>query len=74
MDSLYQMSHIVFPVSGKTDTSKWLKSEWKLHKPFNDLGGTYVREFENFAGIITESIQDTRGTVSIKRRFAKNRR
>ncbi len=47
----------------------WLKSEWKMHKAFDDQSGAYIREFDNFNGIIIETIRDKNNMFLIQRRF-----
>ncbi len=69
-DSIYQLNHIVFPLKKKSDLSRWLKSEWKLHRPFDDQNGSYLREFDNFNGIIIETIREKNNMFLIQRRFA----
>lgn len=79
-DSLYQMSHISFPLQGikkSQDTTKvgeegiWQPEDWKLHKPFNDFGGTFERSFTNDSGIVTEYITGNGGMFSLEKRYAK---
>ncbi len=70
-DADFQMNHIVFPLSGKSDTSKWQKNNWTMHKPIDLMNGEYVHDIENFAGILTESIIAKDGYFYIIRRFAK---
>jgi len=69
-DSIFQLNHIVFPLKQKSDSSLWLKSEWKLHKPFDNQNGAYLREYDNFNGIIIESIREKNNMFLIQRRFA----
>ncbi len=81
LDTAYQVAHIQFPLEGipslsaNTDlegfTFWWERVGWKYHKPFNDNDGTFTRTFTNFAGIITESIQDDSGQFTMMRRFSK---
>ena len=79
-DSLFQMSHIVFPLSGVTqegDTlltlvaTQWLENDWTLHKPFDNHGGTFERNFTNNKGIITETIIGNGGMFSLEKRYSK---
>jgi len=69
-DSLYQMDHIVFPLKEKEDGSLWYPEEWSMNRPV-DLGDDYIRELDNFEGIITEAIIHKRGFFSLERRFSK---
>ena len=80
LDSIYQIDHIVFPLEGtpaptdemlSTTNFMWQKSDWKLHKPFEDMDGSFVREFRYYNGIVIEIIQDRMGYFEMKRRFSK---
>ncbi len=80
-DSVFQLSRIAFPLEGiqsaKDDETildpnfKWTKEDWKIHKKFDDVNGTYVREFYDLSGIVVEVISDTSGKFSMERRFGK---
>ncbi len=79
-DSIFQMKHILFPIEGipamidsttDTDNFKWTSDKWDLHKTFNNYGGTYVRDFSNFHGIITERIYDTGYRFEMRKRYSK---
>ena len=70
VDSTFQVDHIVFPLSQKRDGSKWEKDNWVLHKPFDDLGGEFSRDFTNLNGLIIEIMKDKTGTVTIERRYS----
>jgi len=79
-DSTFQMEHIIFPLNGlgeSQDSTKlaepkeWLASEWILHKPFNDHGGTFEREFTNVNGIVTEILIGNSGMFTMEKRYAK---
>ncbi len=71
-DSLYQISHVIFPLKEKEDKSLWQLSEWRMHKPFDDLGGQYQQKFANLNGIIIENIYDVKGLFKMERRFIKD--
>jgi hypothetical protein len=71
IDSVYQLEHIVFPLAQKTDDSKWQKDTWQMHKPFDSQDGNFERVFDNFAGIMTETIMEKNGAFLITRRFSK---
>lgn len=81
-DTAYQLQHILFPLQGIpslkagddiTGMQWWFEKDgWKYHKPFNDMDGTYTRSFDNFAGIITETIVDNTGQFTMVRRFTKS--
>lgn len=77
-DSLYQINHIVFPLEGHVyneDNEKekisWSVENWKLHKAFDDMGGTFTRSYSEFGGIISEKILDDKSISSMERRFSK---
>lgn len=78
-DSIFQMEHINFPLKGIKaieDTGggeeySYSKEEWIIHKPFDDMGGTFSRSFEEFAGIVVETIIANGGQFRSVRRWAK---
>lgn len=78
-DSTFQMEHIIFPLKGMKaieDTGggeayEYSSAEWLIHKPFDDMGGTFARSFEEFAGIVVEKIEANGGQFQSIRRFAK---
>lgn len=80
-DSLFQLEHIVFPLEGikaVTDSTqvinpdfKWQKENWVIHKPFDDMGGSFSREFMDIQGIVIEFISDESGQFTMERRFGK---
>lgn len=70
-DSLYQLQHIVFPLSEQQDGTKWQKIDWMMHKPFDDQGGTFSQSFVNMNGLIIEYIQDEHKIFNVERRFMK---
>ena len=81
VDSVFQMNHIVFPLEGikaVTDTSeivspdfRWQRENWIIHKPFDDVDGTFSREFLDIKGIVIEFISDDSGQFTMERRFGK---
>lgn len=80
-DSVYQMSHIIFPLEGRpavTDSTqvvppdfRWQPETWLLHRPYNDGDGKFSRSFTNFHNIINEEISDASGQFTMLRRFSK---
>jgi hypothetical protein len=80
-DSLFQLEHTVFPLEGVKavlDSSqvinpnfKWQKENWVIHKPFDDMGGSFSREFMDVNGIVIEFISDESGQFTMERRFGK---
>ena len=60
-DSLYQLNHIAFPLSGKPASGqfnfelkdfKWTRDGWKIHKRMADDDDTFDRKFQ----VITENM------------------
>lgn len=80
-DTVFQMNHIMFPLAGQPNEVgdgftlegpfTWEKEYWVLHRPFDDMGGTFERGFDEFSGIITEIIKSRDGQFSMIRRFSK---
>jgi hypothetical protein len=80
-DSVFQMEHVVFPLEGikaVTDSTeivspdfKWQRENWIIHKPFDDMNGTFSREFLDIKGIVIEFISDNSGQFTMERRFGK---
>ena len=79
-DSLFQLSHIVFPLKGEMvqkDSMEVLSIEkvyeqdnWKLHRPFNAEAG-YNRSFTAMGNLVIEKMQDDMGLLTIERRWGK---
>jgi hypothetical protein len=80
-DSTFQLEHIVFPLEGRRrqkdsldiipDDFRWQMEDWKIHRPFDDMNGTYSREWLDVSGIVVERISDYSNTYSMERRFGK---
>lgn len=80
-DSVFQMEHVVFPLEGMRSPKdsldiidpnfRWQQDSWKIHKPYDDMNGTYIREFIDIPGIVSERISDESGQYSMERRFGK---
>ena len=76
-DSIFQMSHIVFPLEGNiTDSegnpSTWDASSWDLHQPYDDASDEFTRTFENVGDMMTlELIRHKELPYIIERRYAK---
>jgi len=75
----FQMAHINFPLKGIKvieeigggEEYMYSSQEWIMHKPFDDMGGTFSRTFEEFGGMVVESIVANGGQFRSLRRFAK---
>ena len=80
-DSVFQMEHIVFPLEGvrapidsldiASDSFRWQMNEWKLQKEYDDVEGTFTREFLDIGGLVIERISDTSGKFTMERRFGR---
>ncbi len=75
-DSIFQMNHIIFPLSGDpgsldtTDSANfhWKKSSWTLHRPITNK--EFKKQYTIIdTSIITEYIYHPRG-YGLERRFA----
>ncbi len=71
-DSNYQMEHIIFPLAGKSDSTKWEEATWIQHKPFDNSTNEFERQFSNFQGIVIEKIVSKDNSYFIERRFSKS--
>jgi len=81
-DSSFQMTHISWPLEGKTapevgapgtdiSGSRWQPEDWELHKPL-EMGGDFVREIDLVGGaVVLEVIRARAGNYAIVRRFAR---
>jgi len=78
-DSVFQLTRVNFPLKGikvNVETGggteyNYTQDEWTIHKEFDDMGGTFTRSFEEFAGIVVETIVANGGQFKSVRRFAK---
>jgi hypothetical protein len=80
-DSLFQLEHTVFPLEGmkaRHDENdmidpdfRWTQENWVFQKEFDDLNGSFTREFYNLNGVIVEKIADKSGNFTMERRFGK---
>ncbi len=82
-DSIYQMNHIIFPLEGippLTDSLiqaedfknfKWQKEDWVLHRNMTELENNFKREYQEYGGIIIETINHSSNAFSMTRRFAQ---
>ena len=79
-DSLYQMSHILFPLEGLPEamdtthlgaTYYWKKETWHLHHPFNPEDTTFERQFQIIdSSLIREVIVHLMSGYRMERRFS----
>jgi len=81
-DSLFQMSHIVFPLDGLPNNVsdsilaigkfQWQKEDWIMHKPFDATSEEFIREVDKQSNsLVVEFIRMTTGEYGMERRFAK---
>lgn len=83
LDSVYQMTHISWPLQGdkseqldsthyaKQETT-WEQSKWHLHHPVDYSSGDYKRKIQMLGdGLVIEYILITAGGYGIERRFAR---
>lgn len=71
-DSVFQMSHIIFPIKGDPSDPIINQDEWILHKPFDSMNGTFERDFRILGSkIVAEYIYEQTGNFAMERRFGK---
>lgn len=70
-DSIFQLSAINFPLHAEGDSITWTSENWIMHKPFNDYGNKFRREFTPAGRIMLERIYDANGFFSMHRRWGK---
>jgi len=81
-DSLYQMEHIAFPITGIPSFSdeesaadpnfQWTRENWKIHKPFNFKESEFKQSFRVIGNdIVEETILHQNGQFGMIRRFAQ---
>lgn len=80
-DSVFQMSHIIFPLQGIPDnadeetiqsgTFRWERADWNLMKPVDYQMSAYQREFIPLTDdMVMERILHENGQFGMVRRFA----
>ena len=81
-DSLYQIQHLANPVNGIPAMVKdeslldgsyeWPLNEWIMHKPFNNIGDEYSRNYiVANKNLIIENIKHKVSNFGMERRFVK---
>ncbi len=70
-DTTYQLSHIVFPLKMKSDSTYWQKEDWVYHVPFSDDSGQFKQEFIHVKGLVLETISDEKKLFKVMRRYIK---
>ncbi len=81
-DSIFQLNHIRFPLEGipeketeETDISGfyWKKENWKMHRPFNAMDGSFIRDFQPLGeDIVIEKIRHAEASYGMQRRFSRD--
>ena len=80
-DSLYQISHIIFPLEGLPDDAdsatiasgsfRWTKKDWKMQRPFDFEMSDFGRELkEPGPGLVEEIIYHKKLPYVLVRRFS----
>lgn len=84
LDSLYQIAHIVWPLSGETSEPidsihhrkklvEWQPQTWRMHHPVDFKSGDYKHEYEMLGDVLViEHIHYAAAKYGLERRFAKN--
>lgn len=75
-DTIFQKESIVFPLKRvdpleESIDSVWTLNSWKIHKPYNDMDGTFQRIFTGNEDIIVEQISDASGQFNMIRQWTK---
>ena len=75
-DSSYQLSHIQFPLRGRTSSSnseiKWQKGDWQIHLAFDPVDSGFQSNFTKISDeLIIETIILNKGGYGMERRFSK---
>ena len=82
-DSLYQMAHISWPLSGETSVevdsltshrvnTNWQKEQWRMHQPIDFSSGDFKRSFIPMGDdIVVEKIRYTNAGFGLERRFTR---
>jgi hypothetical protein len=69
-DSDFQLNSINFPLHAEGDSITWTAENWVIHKPFDDYGGKFRREFNPAGRLVLERIYDANGFFNMHRRWA----
>ena len=73
-DSLYQLSHIAFPIKKnpkESSSEMWTEDNWVMHHSFSNSGGMFRRDFSTMNKMVIEKIIDANGFFEMERRFGK---
>jgi hypothetical protein len=84
-DSLYQLAHISWPLSGETSLdvdslttrrvpTNWQKEQWRMHRPVDFSTGDFKRSFIPMGeAIVVEKIRYINAGFGLERRFTRRR-
>lgn len=82
-DSLFQIAHISWPLSGETAVQRdstaiekkattWMLENWRMHRPVDFSTGEFKREWQPLGdAMIIERIRYKAANFGLERRFAK---
>jgi hypothetical protein len=82
-DSLYQIAHISWPLSGETSVQEdsltsrrvptnWQKEQWRMHQPIDLSTGEFKRSFIPMGDdIVVEKIRYANAGFGLERRFTR---
>lgn len=82
-DSLYQIKHILFPLSGlpdnaynknmDPDTFRWQKNDWVMHHPYKEGETVFERQFNPVTNDLVEEVFRSKDQgFAMVRRFARS--
>ena len=81
-DSLFQLTHTRFPLEGipereagqkNVDDFYWQKESWTLHRSFNAMEGSYIRDFLPVGkDMVIEKIRHAKANYGMQRHFSKD--
>lgn len=77
-DSAYQMSHVLFPLQGRSYQGEgryieklWTADNWVLHRPIGEMSDQYeIQYFTLNDDVVRELIRHKEGGFSMERNFA----
>jgi len=81
-DSVFQLNHIRFPLEGIPEKETegmdvsgfyWKKENWKMHRPFNAMDGSFIRDFQPLGeDMVIEKIRHAEASYGMQRRFSRD--
>lgn len=78
-DTIFQLERTLFPLKGtkvvsdlgKIEEYTYQKDEWVVHRPYDDMNGTFQRSFSTMPSVVEERIVTTQANFSMLRRYGK---